>query len=163
MKPFFFFLASALCGSSACGQTPLPQNWVGAGAAWNQDAAPRANGWFSYAHLVHQGQALYLVSTTDITAVPAPGLAGKRVQTGARMGLATVLRQAGPFYFLAWADAGAALNPVAAGTQVLGAFAPAAIVVYRKRSFTIEFTYRHLMVAGQPSRDLPEGGIGWTY
>lgn len=157
----FLLLAAAL---SASGQVPLPQNWVGAGAAWNQDTAPHANGWFSYAHLVNQGQALYLVTTTDITAVPVgPGLPGKRVQTGARMGFATVLRQAGPFYFLAWADAGGSVSPVSLGTQVLGAFAPAAIVVFRKGSFTAELAYRHLMVAGQPSQDLPQFGIGWVY
>ena len=161
MKPLLVLLLGT---APLFGQKPLPENWVGAGAAWNQDTSPHANGWFSYAHLVNTKQALYLVTTTDITAVPATSMsAGKRVQTSVRGGFATVLRQAGPFYFLAWADVGGAASPVPAGTQVLGAFAPAAIVVFRKGSFTAEVAYRHLMIAGKPSQDLPEFGVGWTY
>jgi hypothetical protein len=150
------------CAACALGQTPapatLPQNWIGAGMAFNQSASPQINGWASYATLLSRSGQVYSFSTYDVTPIK---VAGKyTVQTSTRTGFALVVRTLGPITILGMADAGVAASSLTTGS----AFSGGGIGVWKlgKTQWTIEAGAR-LLKTTSGQQTMYEGGWGRTF
>jgi hypothetical protein len=130
----------------------LPQNWYGAGASWNGQAA----GWASYAHLLSSSGQVYSYTTYDVTRTKERPY----VTSSARTGAAIVLRTLGPLTILGLADAGVAT----ASTVTSGAFSGGGLAFVRlgKTDWTICGGARVVKAAatGAGDQTVYEAGIG---
>lgn len=135
----------------------LPNQWMGAGAAWNQNTTPQIAGWASYAKLVSAKGQTYSFTSWDITSSKAKPYTA---QTSARTGLATVIRQFGPITLLGFGDAGMATSV----SNFAGAFSGGGIVAIKlgKTDFTINLAARVIKVASQSNQVIYEFGFGRT-
>jgi|SRR5579859_576013 len=133
----------------------LPSQWMGAGAAWNQNTTPQIAGWASYAKLVSGKGQTYSFTSWDVTSSKKTPFTA---QTSARTGLAAVIRQLGPITVLGFGDAGMATSV----SNFAGAFSGGGIAVIKlgKTNFTIELAARVLKVASQPNQVVYEIGLG---
>lgn len=130
-------LLLALASGIGWGQVALPQNWAGAGTAYNSESRPAVAGWFSYATSISQKAQLYSFTSHDVFVSSAKPYT---VQTSVRSGLATVVRTLGPVIVLGFCDAGFA----AGGTNVGGSFSGGGIGIIRlgKTDWTIALAAR---------------------
>ncbi len=95
--------------------TQLPDQFVAAGLAFNQYAAPNLNGWSSFAKAVKKDAGLYSFTTYELSSARTTPFT---LQTSVRTGLALALRSVGPVVIFGFGDAGMA----ASGTTLSGAF-----------------------------------------
>lgn len=157
------FLSSALAQAPLPGQptTPfLPNEWMGAGGAWNQASHPQVAGWASYARLISAPAGLYSFTSWDLTIRPKGVANAGTSQSSTRTGMALLLRQLGPVSLLGLGDAGAAIP----ANGLAGAFSGGGIVVFKlgKWNLTLELAARVLKVSGQPNQTIYELGFGRT-
>ena len=140
---FIFILSLA---ASCWGQVLLPQNWAGAGAAYNSETRPAVAGWFSYAVLISQKGSLYSFTSHDVF---LSSVKPYTVETSVRSGLATVVRSVGPIIVLGFGDAGF----TAGGTSIGGAFSGGGIGVIRlgKTNWTLELAARVIKSSINPT------------
>jgi hypothetical protein len=167
-------LAVLLTAAGALAQNP-PQNWIGAGATWNQDASPQFAGWGSFAKCVYHDSTaeapcrVYSITTWDVTFVPsevpatdvAPAHTQWKAQYSQRTGGAIVLYQPRPYLtLLALGDAGAAQTADALG----GAYSAGAGAVYTHASgATLEFFWRNLKTTATNNPKDFRLGLGWRF
>lgn len=92
----------------------LPQNFAATGAMYNPSGTTKYTGWVTYAHLLDQKSGTYFFSSEDVIPVKGPPFT---VQTSARVGIGTLLKQFGQVRVWAIVDGGGATT----GTQSGGA------------------------------------------
>lgn len=93
--------------------TPLPVNFMGAGAMYNPGGKAPYTGWVTYAHLLDVKSATYFFTTEDVIPTKRPFT----LQTSARVGFGTLLKEYGKLRLWAIVDGGGATT----GTQSGGA------------------------------------------
>lgn len=129
MSKFLKLLALMLvCSALAFGQastTPsvdttvtaslLPSNFAAAGAMYTPSTSSKYTGWVTYAHLLDQKSGTYFFSTEDV--IPVINTKPYTIQTSARVGFGTLLKQFGQVRVWGIVDGGGAST----GTQSGGA------------------------------------------
>lgn len=91
----------------------LPQNFAAAGAMYNPSGSTKYTGWTTYAHLLDQKSGTYFFGSEDV--IPTKHPVG--VQTSARVGIGTLMKQFGQVRLWGIVDGGGATT----GTQSGGA------------------------------------------
>lgn len=136
----------------------LPQNWAGAGGAYDPTSRPQVAGWTSYATLVSEKAGLYSFTTHDITSTKNHPYT---IQTSVRTGIAVVLRTIGPLVILGLGDGGMA----GSGDTVGGAFSGGGVGILRlgKTTWTLVTAVRHLKTATGGSQNTYQMGVGKTF
>jgi hypothetical protein len=99
-----------------------PQNFAGAGAAYNPVApSNRTTGWATYGHLLDAKSETYFFTTEEAIAVKNPSLA---LQTSVRVGFGTLMKTFGPVKLYGIGDGGGATTgTTSGGAGSLGTFA----------------------------------------
>lgn len=95
--------------------TALPQNFAAAGGMYTPSAASKYTGWATYAHLLDQKSGTYFFTSEDV--VPVTTSKPYTIQTSARVGFGTLLKQFGQVRVWGIVDGGGAST----GTQSGGA------------------------------------------
>lgn len=114
------FVVSALAfGQSS---TPLPTNFMAMGTMYNPSGKVQYTGWVTYAHLLDTKSATYFFTTEDVIPTTRPFT----LQTSARVGFGTLLKEYGKLRLWAIVDGGGATT----GTQAGGAASGRTCVTY---------------------------------
>lgn len=136
----------------------LPNNFAAAGAMYNPSATSKYTGWVTYAHLLDQKSGTYFFSSEDV--IPTKNPAG--IQTSARVGLGTLMKQFGQVRVWAVVDGGGATT----GTQSGGAASGRSCVTapFRKTAYSLIGCYgvvKSNVVPGTPK--VIEFGVGKSW
>jgi len=91
----------------------LPDNFAGAGALYNPKGSSKYTGWATYAHILDQKSGTYFFTTEDVIPLKSP----VSLQTSARVGIGTLMKQFGQIRVWGIVDGGGATS----GTQSGGA------------------------------------------
>jgi hypothetical protein len=110
--------ASISTPSSISPSIPLPQNFAGAGAAYNPIGSPKTTGWASWGRLIDAKSESYVFTTEDAILVRTGSTFS--VQTSLRVGLATKLKQFGPLKVFGIMDGGGATTGLTTGGAASG-------------------------------------------
>jgi hypothetical protein len=143
-----FVLLSGLTAQS------LPNNWAGAGIAYNQFSTPQIAGWASYLHLISVPQAMYAGFSYDVTSATAHPF---KIQTSTRLRVAMVVRQYQRLAIIGLGDAGMAV----AGSNLGGAFSGGGAAIYKLNDgYTVMLGARILKTSLGQSQAIYEIGFG---
>jgi len=108
----------------------LPQNFAAAGAMYNPSGSSKYTGWATYAHLLDQKSGTYFFSTEDVIPIKNP----ISLQTSARVGIGTLLKQFGQIRLWGVVDGGGATSGTKSGGAASGR--TCVTVPYRKTAFS---------------------------
>ena len=144
-------MASALAfGQASPDVAPvLPSNFAAAGAMYTPSATSRYTGWATYAHLLDQKSGTYFFTSEDV--IPVINTKPYTLQTSARVGFGTLMKQFGQVRMWAIVDGGGATT----GTQSGGAAGGRTCLTapYRKTAYSFIGCYGILksnIVPGTP-------------
>lgn len=134
---------------------PLPNQWFGAGAAYNASTKPAIAGWASYAHLMSGSAQTYSFTSYDVTSLNPKTFTA---QSSVRTGLATVIRCYKNACLLGYGDLGVAVS----ASNLGGAFSGGGIGVIRigKSQWTGLVAARVIKTSLGPQQAVYEIGVG---
>jgi len=91
----------------------LPDNFVAMGAMYNPSGSARYTGWATYAHMLDRPSGTYFFTTEDV--IPVTKTKPYTVQTSARVGIGTLMKQFGQIRLWAIVDGGGATTGIQSG------------------------------------------------
>lgn len=154
-------------------QLPAQNNWIGAGATWNQEASPQFAAWGSFGKCVYHDAAgpcrVLSLTTWDITFTPTeipatattPARTQWKAQYSQRTGAALVAYKPAPnLALIVLADGG----PAETGDAIGAAYSAGAGAVWEHKSgFTAEFIWRNLKTTNSNNPKDFRFGLGWSF
>jgi hypothetical protein len=158
------YLAVLLFAGSLLAQAPAPpDNWAGAGAAYNQAASPQVSGWAAYATLLSAKGPIYSFTEYQIVSVKTkPWTVGTAVTTGVATPLKTGALTKGAW---TWTLFGVATGGVSAGgSSASGAFTGGGVGILQlgKTNWDLTFGVQYL-ASVQTKQSLYLFGFGRTF
>lgn len=136
----------------------LPQNFAGAGAMYNPSGSTKYTGWVTYAHLLDQKSGTYFFTSEDVIPIKNP----VGVETSARVGVGTLMKQFGIIRLWGIVDGGGATTGTKSGAATSGR--TCATVPVKKSTYSVIGCYGIVVsnvVPGTPK--VIELGVGKSW